>query len=280
MKLLFQLIWRHNFTLFFILLEGLCIYLLVRNNRFQQASFLNATNAVVTTAMQGVNYIKEYVQLRENNMALANENARLRNELNSASYEKDSAQVVVNDTNTLQQYQYITARVVNNSVNHRNNFITLNKGSLQGIKPEMGVIGPDGIVGIVNHVSEHFCTVMSLLHKETNVSAMLSRNGFYGSLRWEGGNPHYVYLREIDKTVPVLKGDTVVTTAFSSIFPAGVMIGRVAEANVEPGSPFFKIKVRLSMSFSNLNYVYIVNNLLKEEQQGLESNNKPKEDEP
>ncbi len=280
MKLLFQLIWRHNFTLFFILLEAGCIYLLVRNNRFQQASFLNATNTVVTTAMEGVNYVREYVQLRENNMALANENARLRNELTSAVYDKDSTLITVNDTNTLQQYQYITARVINNAVHHRNNFITLNKGSLQGIKPEMGVIAPNGIVGIVNHVSEHYCTVMSLLHKETNVSAMISRNGFYGSLRWEGGDPHYVYLREIDKTVPVLKGDTVVTTAFSSIFPSGVMIGRVVEAKVEPGSPFFKIKVQLSMSFSNLSHVYIVNNLLKEEQQGLEQINKPKEDEP
>lgn len=254
--------------------------MLVRNNRFQQASFLNATNTVVTTAMEGVNYVREYVQLRENNMALANENARLRNELTSAVYDKDSTLITVNDTNTLQQYQYITARVINNAVHHRNNFITLNKGSLQGIKPEMGVIAPNGIVGIVNHVSEHYCTVMSLLHKETNVSAMISRNGFYGSLRWEGGDPHYVYLREIDKTVPVLKGDTVVTTAFSSIFPSGVMIGRVVEAKVEPGSPFFKIKVQLSMSFSNLSHVYIVNNLLKEEQQGLEQINKPKEDEP
>ncbi|MBL7924265.1 MAG: rod shape-determining protein MreC [Bacteroidia bacterium] len=280
MKVLFQLIWRNNFTLFFVLLQGLCIYLLVRNNRYQQASVFNATNAVVTTTMEGVNYVREYIHLRDNNNSLAEENALLRAQLADARYETDSNRVLVKDTGHFQQYEYITAKVINNSIRHRNNFITLNKGRLQGIHPEMGVIAPNGIVGIVNHVSDHYCTVMSLLHKESNISAMLLRSGFFGSLKWEGGDPNYVYLKEIDKTVPVAKGDTVVTTAFSTIFPAGVLIGTVTESLVEPGSPFYKIKVKLSMRFSNLSHVYIVNNLMKDEQKQLEGFNKAKEEEP
>ncbi|MBK9400663.1 MAG: rod shape-determining protein MreC [Bacteroidetes bacterium] len=279
MRLLFLLLWRNNFTLFFILLQSICLYLLVRNNRFQQASVLNATNKVVTTTMEGVNYVKEYIHLRDNNNLLAEENAKLRALLNEAQYDNDSSAVTIKDSASIQQYTYLDAKVINNSISHRNNFITLNKGRLQGVLPEMGVITEKGVVGIVNHVSDHYCTVMSLLHKETNISAMIKRNKFFGSLKWEGNDPNYAYLNEIDKTVPIQKGDTIVTTSFSTVFPANIMIGRVEQTLTEPGSPFFKIKVKLSMNFGNLSHVYIVKNLMKQEQEQLEVINKPKEDE-
>jgi rod shape-determining protein MreC len=279
MRLLFLLLWRNNFTLLFILLQAFCIYLIIRNNRFQQASAFNATNAVVTTTMEGVNYVKDYIHLREVNTVLSEENARLRTLLQEAKYVDDSTTRQAQDTVALQQYIYLPAHVVNNAVNHRNNFITLNRGSLQGVKPEMAVITSNGVVGIVNHVSEHYCTVMSLLHKEIKISAKIRRNGFFGSLTWDGEDPAYVTLNEIDKTVPVQKGDTIVTTSFSDYFPANIMIGTVTENKIEPGSPFYKIRVKLSMSFKNLSHVYIVKSLLKEEQQTLESANKPKEDE-
>lgn len=279
MRLLFLLLWRNNFTLFFILLQSISLYLLVRNNRFQQASVLNATNKVVTTTMEGVNYVKEYIQLRDNNNILADENAKLRALLSEAHYSNDTSSVTIKDTVVIQQYTYLQARVINNSINHRNNFITLNKGRLQGIQPEMGVITDRGVVGIVNHVSDHYCTVMSMLHKEMKVSAMIKRNKFFGSLKWDGNDPNYVYLNEIDKTVPIQKGDTIVTTTFSKVFPGNILIGRVEQTLTEPGSPFFKIKVRLSLNFGNLSHVYIVKNLLKAEQDQLEAINKPKEEE-
>ncbi len=280
MRLLFLLLWRNNFTLLFILLQSLCLYLLIRNNRFQQASVFNATNAVVTTTMEGVNYVKEYIHLRDNNNLLAEENAKLRALLSDSHYNPNQNTVDITDSIHEQQYSYLEAKVINNSIHHRNNFITLNKGRLQGVSPEMGVITEKGVVGIVNHVSDHYCTVMSLLHKETNVSAMIKRNKFFGSLKWDGKNPSYAYLNEIDKTVPVMKGDTVVTTSFSTVFPAEIMIGKVVETLTEPGSPFFKIKVKLSLNFGNLSHVYIVKNLFKQEQELLELKNKPKEDEP
>lgn len=279
MKLLFQLIWRNNFTLFFILLQVFCFYLLIQNNRFQQASVLNATNKVVTNTMEMVNYVKEYIHLRDNNTSLSEENAYLRSLLSESKYEQDSLYKVTKDTINLQQYEFITAKVVNNSIKNRNNFITLNKGSLQGIRPEMGVIGPKGIVGIVNHVSEHYCTVMSLLHKESSSSAMIKRNKFFGSLKWDGEDPKYMYLKEIDKTVPIQKGDSIVTTAFSATYPSGIYIGRVVDFQVEPGSPFYKIKVKLAMPFSGLSHVYVVKNLMKDEQKSLEAQNQKKEGE-
>lgn len=270
MRLLFLLIWRNNFTLFFILLQVLCVILLLRNNRFQQASAFNATNVVVTSTMETVNGIREYIHLRENNRQLALENARLRSEATASLYMSDSGWSRVQDTMIFQQYSYLQAQVVNNSINKRNNYITLNRGSVHGVEPEMGVITDNGAIGIVQQVSEHYSTVISLLNEKSNVSAMISRNKFFGSLRWDGSDARFATLYEIDKTVPILKGDSVVTTSFSAIFPAGIFIGKVNKVSSEAGSPFYRINVELDADFGRLTHVYIVRNLLKEEQRKLE----------
>ncbi len=271
MRLLFLLIWRNNFTLFFILLQALCLYLLIQNNRFQQASAFNATNSVVTSTMETVNGVKEYIHLKDNNRELALENARLRSEMTASLYATDSGWLEIDDTLTFQQYSFLQARVVNNSINKRNNYITIDRGSLHGIEPEMGIITDNGVIGIVQQVSPHYSTVISLLNEKSNISAMIKRNKFFGSLRWDGSNPSFATLYEIDKTVPIVKGDSVVTTAFSAIFPAGIYIGKVESVSVEAGSPFYKIRVKLDAQFGRLTHVYAVRNLLKEEQRTLET---------
>jgi rod shape-determining protein MreC len=270
MRLLFLLLWRNNFTLLFLALLSFCFYLMVQNSYFQKASVLNASNAVVARTMQGVNYVREYINLKASNEQLARENASLQNRLKESMYTGIHTRDTVRDTLHMQQYTFFKARVINNSVNRRNNYLTLDIGSLQGIKPEMGVITSQGIVGIVKQVSPHFCTVMSFLHKDTRISAKFKKSEFFGSLVWEGENPRYATLKEIDKTVPVKKGDTIVTTSFSSIYPSGLMLGVVTDSEVESGSNFHHIKVRLSVSFQNLSYVYIINHLLKNEQRSLE----------
>ena len=270
MRLLFLLLWRNNFTLLFALLLSFCFYLLVVNSKFQSASVLNASNAVVANVEGGMNYVKEYVNLKAYNEQLAKENTRLLNILNASVYNKLSKRDSVKDTLYLQQYIYINAKVINNSVNKRNNYITLDKGSMQGIKPEMGVITGSGLVGIIKQVSPHFCTVMSVLHKDTRISAKFKKNEFFGSLVWNGEDPHFATLKEIDKTVPVKKGDTIITTTFSAVYPSGIMVGTVESSELESGSNFHNIKVKLSTSFNNLNYVYIIDHLLKNEQHVLE----------
>ena len=234
---------------------------------------LNATNAIVTTTMEGVSYVKEYIYLRENNETLAKENAKLRSQLAEGQYDSTTSRIQVKDSGFFQQYSYMTAKIINNTINHRNNYLTLNKGSIQGVKPEMGVITSNGVIGIVKQVSTHYCTVMSILHKDMKISAMISRNKFFGSLTWDGINPHYATLNEIDKTVPVQRGDSIVTTSYSKIFPAGIFVGRVSEVRKQPGSNFQEIIIRLSTQFDNLSNVYIVNNLLKEEQRVIEEGN-------
>lgn len=270
MKNLFILLWRNNFTLLFLLFFSLSIYLVILNNNFQQVAFLNSTNRVTASILNVVNSVNSYLSLREINADLANENAILKSRLPENYYDLSSGPTTVNDSLLKQQYTFLEARVVSNSVNRRSNYLTLDKGTIHGVKKDMGVISSRGVVGIVKDVSPHYCTVMSLLHKNSRISTRFRKNHYFGSLVWEGMSSREATLQDIARHVKFSKGDTLVTTTFSAIFPEGIMVGTVKESEVRKGDNFFRITVSLSVNFGNLSHVYIVNNLLKEEQQSLE----------
>ena len=270
MRNLFLLIWQNNFFILFILLQGVSFYLIVDEQKFHKASVLNSANSTVANIMATVNQAKDYLALRENNELLAAENAELKKTDSTKFFDLSTQQAVVTDTNYLIQYTYTVAKVVNNNFNKRNNFLTLNKGTKNGVYPDMGVISAAGVVGVVKDVSEHFATVQSILHSKTKASVRL-KNGFYGPLTWDGTDPRFATLSDISANVQVHKGDTVITTSFSTLFPEGIMVGRVEKVEANPGGDYLKITVRLSTNFNNLSYVYVVNNKLKLEQQKLEA---------
>jgi rod shape-determining protein MreC len=270
MRSLFQLLWRNNFLITFLILEGFSFYFLVQNNKFHNASVLNSANKVTARIYEGVNYVQEYIHLKTNNENLAGENAMLRSSLPDAFYNNSFIRKTVRDTSLLQQYSYIMARVINNSVNKRNNYLTLDKGSLHGIEPEMGVISSTGVVGIVKDVSPHYCTVMSVLHKDTRISTRLKKSAYFGSLEWDGQDPTEATLKQITTSTKIAKGDSLVTTTYSSIFPQDILVGTVKDFSVKPGESFYTIRVKLSSDFSSLSFVYIVGNVLKREQLELE----------
>lgn len=270
MRSLFLFLWKYNFFIFFLLLETLCGYLIVRNNNFQRASFVNSTNRTAAKVDAGVSAVTEYINLRSTNDALSRENAALKTLLPDVSYIDSAIHASRKDTIYKQQYTFLTAKVINNSINRRSNYLTLNKGSRQGIKREMGVICTDGVVGIVKDVSDHYCSVYSFLHKDTRISAKLKNTGYIGSMVWDGFDPTHGSLNDIAKHVKVSKGDTVITSSYSAIFPEGVMIGIVDEVNAKSGNNFQDISVKFSSPFGKLTYVFIVNNLFKDEQRALE----------
>ncbi|HMT30403.1 MAG TPA: rod shape-determining protein MreC [Bacteroidia bacterium] len=278
MRSLFLLLWRNNFTLLFLLLLSFSFYFIIRNNNFQQVSVFNSTNKVAASILEAVNYVKEYINLKENNASLARENAKLKSQLPDTWYEKGALRTVVADSSRLQQYSYITARVINNTVNRRNNYLTLDRGSMQGVKKDMGVISSSGVVGIVKDVSDHYCTVMSVLHKNTRISTRFKNSNYFGSLVWEGTDSKEATLLEIAKHVKFEVGDTLITTVYSAIFPEGVFVGVVKGFDIKPGDNFYKIHIRLATNFANLSHVYIVDNLLKNEQWELEKNTQTKDD--
>ncbi len=271
MNNLLNFIWRHHFTFLFLLLEVVSFFILVQSNKFQNANFLSSTNEISGSIYAGLNNLTEYIELKKTNEDLARENARL-NTYSKNSFIKISGDfLLLSDTVYKQQYKYLNAKVINSSTTKRNNFLVIDRGRVQGIEPGMGVICSNGVVGIINKVSENFSSVISLLHKETKISAKLKKNDYFGIASWEGGNYEYATLSDIPRHVELIKGDTIVTRSGSGIFPEGILLGWVDEFEVPPGENYFNIRFRLSTEFNRLTYVYVVKNILKNEQEILEN---------
>lgn len=273
MRNIWLLFSKYNAFFLLIFYFLISLILLIKNNNFQRASVWNSSNQIVGSAYEQVNEIKNYLSLAKTNDSLAAENALLRNQLKS-SFKNDSVKkVIVRDSTLKQQYTYTLAKVINNSVHQKNNYLTINRGTKHGIAKGMGVTSSKGIVGIVINVNENFSTIRSILHSDTKVSAQV--NGNIGSLVWGEGNKdaRYVYLKDIQSHLIIKKGDKVVTSEFS-LFPEGTSIGYVVENRRRGVGTDLDIKVRLYNNFSTLQYVYVINNLLAAEQLSLESQNK------
>lgn len=270
MRNLLLFVWKHSFLFLFLLLETISIYLVIRNNNFQRAGFVSSSNQLSANVLKTSNDVKDYFNLKNENENLAKENAELRSHsLISFSMVVDD-EYQVNDTVYNQKYTYTSCKVVNNSSNRRNNYLTLNKGAKQGIQHDMAVITSTGVVGVVKDVSENFCTVMSLLHSKSTISSKVKKNGFFGPLIWEGENFSYATLKDIPSHVQLVKGDTIVTSAYSLAFPENILVGTVESFERKSGELFFTVKIKLSTDFKKLSYVYVVNNLQKLEQEELE----------
>jgi rod shape-determining protein MreC len=210
------------------------------------------------------------LSLKTANKILAEENAQLLNRQKSSFIKTDNKLFVVNDTLYQQEYTYVTAKVISNSVNRINNYLTLNKGSRLGIKKNMGVISSQGIVGIVKDVSENFCTVYSVLHSKSKISAKLKKGNNVGTILWNGNDYRIVTMKDVPTHVKIRIGDTVISSGYSLMFPEGIPIGSVYSYDINKGKDFYEIKVRLYNDLNNISYVYIVKNLMKEELTDLE----------
>ena len=270
MRNLLRFLWKYSNFVLFILLEVFCLYLVFQNNSFQKAGWINSSNAFVGNVFTTVNSIKEYFALKETNEMLAAENARLRSQSLGSFAKYITTSTVINDTVLKQQYTYIPAEVVNNSVNRRNNYLTLNRGYKQGITDDMAVVTSNGIIGYTKDVSANFCTVLSILNKDAKISAKVKRFGELGSLIWEGGDYRFGLLQDIGTHVKIAKGDTIVTSNFSDIFPSNITIGTVESFVPREGGEFYNIKVRYTGNLKNVTHVYIINNILREEKKNLE----------
>jgi rod shape-determining protein MreC len=171
-------------------------------------------------------------------------------------HDLDNNDIVFDSINV--RYRFIPAEVINNSVNRQNNYITINKGKKDGIRPEMGLVGPNGIVGIITHVSDHYATGQTVLNRRWKVSAKIKNSNYFGSLVWDGLDYRFARLNEIPFHVELAVGDTIITSGYSSVFPAGVMIGQIENFDIGSGDNFYEIGVRLSTNFKILTYVEVV----------------------
>lgn len=198
----------------------------------------------------------------------------LRQNLKSAYLDDSLVTAIVTDTIHKVKYEYILAEVVNKTITARNNYITINRGAKQGIKKGMGVIGSNGVVGIVWNVSENFSSIQSILHEDTRITSSIEGTPYFGPLIWEGKNPSLVTLTDIPNQLNLKVNAKVVTSGLGVIFPKGILIGHVLKSGVKGGGSFLDISVKLSTNFYALQYVYVIKNNFQNEQQELEAANK------
>ncbi|WP_028295565.1 rod shape-determining protein MreC [Olivibacter sitiensis] len=273
MKNIWIFIGKYNAFFLFLLFFGFSLFLVIRNNIYQRSYAFNSANLIVGSIYAHVNEFTKYFNLGKANDRLANENAALREQLRQSLYSNIVDEHQVNDSLYDQRYSYIVARVINNSVHQKSNYITIDRGSLHGIQKGMGVISADGVVGIVLNVSPHFTTIQSVLHPDTRISATLDTVNAFGSLIWGGKivDPTKAALRDIPNHVKVKEGEKVVTTGYS-LFPSHIPIGKVIKSDMS-GDSFLDIEVLLDTDFSTLQYVYVVLDKMSDEKQELEKLN-------
>ena len=265
---------RHHLLFLFLILEGTAFALLFRNNYIQRIEFIKAGNIVSGMIYEQMDKWRDYIYLKEINQQLIDENIQLRNMLDGAYYHiEDSVHYYKNDSIQFLHYAYFPAKIVNNEVQKQYNFITINRGKQGGVDEDMAVICPQGIVGIVYGVNDLFATVMPVINRNFRISAKFKKNDYFGSLTWDGHSYRYATLNEVPLHIPVSLGDTIVVSGYSSSFPEGIPVGTVEKIDNKDGS-FYHIDILLATDFRKLNYVTVVEDILKKEQLELEQQTK------
>ena len=302
MRNLFQFLFRFRGVLVFGLLEIASLFLYITNNSYQRAAFFNSANAYAGTVLARRTQVTDYFRLARLNRELAAENAALRQRLyppDTAGRTADSVALPPLPGDSLRRVRYvrlagrpatrpdtlllglaalpaadaayplIPARVINNSLHSVDNFLTLNVGTANGVRPGLAVVAAAGVVGRVKVATEHYATVTSLLHSQTKVSAKIKRDNTFGTVSWPGEDPNTGLLDNVLRETRLQRGDTVVTSGYNAVFPEGVLIGTIESFRKEPDKNFWTIRLRLSVNFANLAYVYVVTSRPKAERDTL-----------
>ena len=276
MRALFNFLVKHNDWFLFLLLEGISLVLIVRFNNYQGATFFTSAGSVAGSAYSIFMDANRYFHLKTENDGLLAQNVALTRELSELKEqltELRNKEALLGDSlvNSIGSgYTFLTANIINNSLNSVNNFITLNKGSNDGIRPEMGVFNSDGIVGVVYLTSENRSIVIPLLNSKSSVSCRVKGSESFCSLSWDGGDTRYSNLIDLPRYAQFETGDTVVTSGFSSIFPGDLPVGTVERIEDSADGMFYTVRVKLFVDFSRLTSVFIVGNDKYEEQSKLE----------
>ena len=260
---------KHHFVILFIVLEVISILLLARSQNFHRNRLVNSTNDVIGKIYEWSGDVNSYFRLSKTNKELAQENALLREQL-AVFVDTTQRAYTILECDTI--YEYIPAQVVNNSTTQVNNYIIINKGKVDGIERDMGVISSKGIVGVVVDVSRHYASVLSLLHSKSFVGVRFKDNQQLGSLRWNTNNYRYGMVEDIPTHIELKKGDTVLTSSHSHIFPEDLMVGIVEDPMPSSSGTLNKAKIAFATDFATLRHVYVIKNLYKPELDSLKAN--------
>jgi len=271
MRYLLYFFRKHYFYFLFLLLEVLSLVLVFNFNEYQNNALSQLSSNITGSVLTLSSNISEYFSLKRTNKILAEDNASLHSYLKGAFYRADTHSYYHRDTLYKLEYKYISAKVISNSTNKRNNFLMLNKGTLHGIENHSGVIIGNRIVGQIVSVSQHFCWVMSVLNKDTKISGKFRKNGQLVNIEWGGGTYRRGEVKEIPKHVVIEKGDTIITSGNSDVFPEGLIIGTIDDYTIAQDENFNNATLLFSTDFNSLSYVEVVIDMMRQEKDALKA---------
>lgn len=277
MRKLLDFLVRKRHWFLFLLLEIVSVVLIYRNNAYQRNIIFSSANVVTGHIASVSGYVTSYLNLRDINKELLERNGQLEMELLEL---RDRVDMMMADTvafagfapdsTEVFPYSFVMADVVSNSVSHLSNYITVNKGRKDGVSPDMGVVSERGVVGIVSTVSDHFSVIIPLLNPKFRLSCKVLGSSYFGALSWNGRDAGYANLDELPRHVEFKKGDTIVTSGYSAVFPSGIIVGNVADFEKQHNDNFYSLKVTLATNFQALNNVRIIKNYRQAEQMSVE----------
>lgn len=278
MRKLFEFLVRKSHWFLFVALLAVSLTLIYRNNAYQRNVLFSSANVVAGSVSSVSGEVTSYLHLREINKELLERNGQLEAQMLDL---QDRLDAYMADTMLFKgfaadsitpefPYSFVVAQVVSNSVSHLSNYITIDKGRLDGVMPDMGVVSERGVVGIVSTVSDHFAVIIPLLNPKMRLSCKVLGSSYFGSLSWNGRDTQYATLEELPRHVEFQRGDTIVTSGYSAVFPAGLIVGIVEEYAKQHDDNFYALQVRLAADFHALNHVRIIKNFLQQEQLDVE----------
>ena len=265
MRQLFAFIIKNYFFFLFLLLEAIALSMVIGNN-YQRTIILNSSSQFTGSINNTYYSLTEFFALKEANRELAEENIQLRNNDPTSFLVRDTLTYFTKDS----LYTYLKAKVISSSVNKQKNYLMINKGRKQGIAVDMGVISSRGVVGTVVQVSDNYSVIMPIINISNKINARIKKNNHIGNIEWDGENSGYGLLTDIPTHVNLILGDSIITSGFSHIFPEGINIGLVEEYYTGGGQKFNSARISFAVDFNNLYFVYVIKNLMRNEQLMLE----------
>ncbi|MCQ2203140.1 MAG: rod shape-determining protein MreC [Bacteroidales bacterium] len=276
MRNFFYFLARHATFLFFLILEGLCLLLVFNFNDYHKTALLSSSNAICSSYYSAQDGVSHYFHLGSANEQLVEENAQLRNQISLLKQQlellKDTGNVKLL-ADSIQKYHYIAAHVINSSTNRSRNYLTIDKGTKNGIQRDMFVINGSGVVGLVSAVSTHYATILPLVNTSMHLSVKLAHTNYRGQLIWNGVSPKYALMVDVPEHAAVAVGDSIVTSGSSSFFPEGILVGQIDEVNMDKNGGFYRLNIQLATDFNSVYDVEVIENKQQTEQRLLESKN-------
>lgn len=264
MRNLLDFLSRHNHWFVFLMLEVISFVLLFHYNSYQGSVWFSSANAVSGKVFEWNSAVGQFFSLTDVNRKLTERNIYLEREVEMLTEQinkanKDTTAIERMQQSVMKGYETIPAKVVNSSLDKANNLITIDKGAADGVKKDMGVVSGTGIVGIVYLTSDHYSVVIPVLNQQSNISCTIKGRGYFGYLNWSGGSPEYAYINDIPRHAHFRLGDYIVTSGYSSVFPAGIFVGRIKHVYNSEDGMSYRLKITLSTDFARLRDVCVIN---------------------